>query len=33
MYLSAQNKKGCKQDNESEKAFGKTKEYVWRQNK
>ena len=33
MYLSGQNEKGLQQDDESEKAFAKTKEYVWHQNK
>ena len=33
LYLSGWNEKGRQQNNESEKAFVKTKEYVWHQNK
>ena len=33
LYLSGQNEKGRQQNNESEKAFVKTKEYVWPKNK
>ena len=33
MYLSGQNESSANKNNESEKAFVKTKEYVWRQNK
>ena len=32
LYLSGRNEKGRHQNRESEKAFVKTKEYVWRQN-
>ena len=32
-YLSGQNEKERQLNNESEKAFVKTKEYVWSQNK
>ena len=31
LYLSGQNESGAKKNNESEKAFVKTKECVWRQ--
>ena len=30
LYLSRQNESGAKKNNESEKAFVKTKEYGWR---
>ena len=33
LYLSGQNKKRWQWNNESEKAFVKTKEYIWHQNK
>ena len=33
LYLSGWNEKGHQQNNESGKAFAKTKKYVWRQNK
>ena len=33
MYLSGQNESGANSNNESEKAFVKTKEYDWCQNK
>ena len=33
LYLSCQNENDANQDNEIEKAFVKTKEYVWPQNK
>ena len=32
LYLSGRNESGANKNNESEKAFVKTKEYVWRQN-
>ena len=33
MYLSGWYESGANKNNESEKAFVETKEYVWRQNK
>ena len=33
LYLSGLYERGTNKNNESEKAFAKTKEYVWRQNK
>ena len=33
LYLSGQNEWGANKNNESGKAYVKTKEYVWRQNK
>ena len=32
LYFSGRNESGTNKNNESEKAFEKTKEYVWRQN-
>ena len=32
-YMSVQNKSGANKDNDNEKAFVETKEYVWHQNK
>ena len=33
LYLSGQNESAANKNNESEKTFVKTKEYVWHQNK